>query len=67
MLPHQERVVKEQTELQEKLDKLYAFTVGDLFKTVPEVEQKLLNRQMQYMIEYNGILLERIELFKVLA
>lgn len=67
MQPHQQRVVTEQVELQEKLNKLYAFTVGDMFKPVPEAEQKLLNRQMQHMIEYNGVLLERIELFKAAA
>ena len=63
MQPHQERVVAEQNELGEKLNKLKAFIVNPIFKTLPEAEQKLLNRQYDAMLEYYNILGERITAF----
>lgn len=64
MQPHQERVVKEQAELQEKLNKLQTFLVGDLFKTLPTEEQERLQKQSQYMALYSDVLIERIKAFK---
>lgn len=64
MQAHQERVVVEQTELQDKVDKLYKFTVGDLFKGLDRAEQDRLSQQLQHMIDYNRVLLERITAFK---
>lgn len=67
MQAHQQRVVTEQADLQYKIDKLYAFTVGELFKTIDEAEQGRLNEQLQHMIQYNRVLLERLTAFKQAA
>lgn len=64
MQEHQNRVVTEQTELQDKIDKLYKFTLGDLYKGLDEAEQYRLSEQLQHMIQYNRVLLERITAFK---
>lgn len=64
MQAHQERVVSEQTELQDKIDKLYKFTLGDLYKGLDKAEQDRLSEQLQHMIQYNRVLLERITAFK---
>ncbi len=64
--PHQQRVVDEKTELDEKLNKLHAFIFGngnELFVGLPHAEQNRLARQLQVMGEYSKILSERIEAF----
>lgn len=63
MLPHQERVVAEKKELDAKLDSLKSFIEGDIFKTLPVDEQRRLNRQFDVMVEYSGILGQRIDAF----
>lgn len=67
MQPHQERVVAEQTDLQDKINKLYAFTTGEMFKTIDRAEQDRLSEQLQHMISYNRVLLERIHVFEKAA
>ena len=63
--PHQQRVVDEKAELDEKLGKLHDFIQKNpIFKTLPEDEQKRLQRQDLVMAEYSQILGERIEVFK---
>lgn len=64
MQAHQERVVTEQRELQDKIDKLYKFTVGNLFQSLDKEEQARLSEQLQHMISYNHVLLQRITAFK---
>jgi hypothetical protein len=60
----QERVVAEQRELGEKIDKLKAFIMeSPTFKTLPVAEQQRLNRQCDAMLEYFNILGERITAF----
>ena len=62
--PHQQRVVNEKTELDDKLGKLHDFIQENpIFKTLPEDEQKRLQRQDLVMAEYSQILSERIEAF----
>lgn len=62
--PHQQRVVDEKAELDEKLGKLHDFIQGNpIFKTLPEDEQKRLQRQDLVMAEYSQILSERIAAF----
>jgi hypothetical protein len=62
--PHQQRVVDEKAELNEKLGKLHDFIQDNpIFKTLPEDEQKRLQRQDLVMAEYSQILGERIEAF----
>lgn len=67
MPPHQERVITEQVELQDKIDKLYKFTTIDAFKSLDKAEQDRLSEQLQHMIDYNRVLLERITAFKEIA
>lgn len=63
MQPHQQRVVDEKTELDEKLEKLSAFFGNPIFTSLPDVEQNRLNRQKVVMKEYSDILGERIAAF----
>lgn len=62
--PHQERVVIEQKELAEKLEKLTAFTFTDTFAALPAPEQERLNRQHGIMEQYVNVLGERIAAFE---
>lgn len=62
-LPHQQRVVDEKSELDEKLSKLDAFLRTDTFKSLRNEEQILLDRQATAMRIYSGNLGERIKLF----
>jgi len=64
MEAYQVRVLAEQIELDEKLQKLEAFVnVAVIFGKLPEEEQERLKRQLSYMKEYNAVLRERIEAF----
>lgn len=63
MKPHQERVVTEKNELDEKRDKLIAFIGGQTYRTLDSVEQSRLNRQLEAMSLYSGVLKERIAAF----
>ena len=60
MLPHQERVVTEKKELDEKREKLTAFTFTDTFAALPPAEQERLNRKHSIMEQYSNVLGERI-------
>lgn len=62
-LPHQQRVVDEKNELDERLSKLDAFLHTDTFKRLRNEEQILLDRQATAMRIYSNILRERIDLF----
>lgn len=66
LLPHQERVVVEKQELDEKLDKLKAFIDNPNFSSIvnDEDEAKRLIRQHCAMVLYSAILQERIAAFK---
>jgi hypothetical protein len=64
MQPHQQRVVDEKKELDEKLDRLKAFIdTNPTFKTLHEDERGRLNRQFDVMAEYSSILSQRITAF----
>lgn len=64
MAPHQQRVIDERSELDDKRNKLYAFIDGSpVFKGLPSEEQARLRRQSDVMAEYSGILGERIAAF----
>ena len=60
---HQERVVTEKAELDEKIDKLDIFRSGSIFPTLPTEEQDRLNIQLSIMRQYSGILADRIAAF----
>ena len=63
LYPHQERVVKEKEELDEKLEKLLRFFMGDVYKKLDEAEQDRLSNQATAMKRYSDILGERIAAF----
>lgn len=59
----QERVVDEQSELFERLEKLVEFTCSEQFKSLPVDKQEQLVQQAHHMNAYNDILTARIEAF----
>ena len=65
MAPHQERVVTEKAELDEKLSKLTAFTTmqNATFASLPNAEKARLIEQREVMERYSTILGERIAAF----
>jgi hypothetical protein len=63
MLPHQQRVVDEKLELDEKLGKLSCFADSEMFAILSANEQTRLLRQYSYMTMYSKVLGERIAAF----
>ncbi len=64
MQPHQERAVAESNELRERLTKLTAFiSANDAFKTLDAIDQGLLRRQRDCMMDYLDVLGDRIARF----
>lgn len=63
MQPHQQRVVTEQTELNDKLTKLSEFIKGGTYKSLDPNEQQRLIAQADHMHNYNEVLKMRIEAF----
>lgn len=68
MAPHQERVVTEKRELDDKIAKLRAFTTMQnvTFAGLPYAEQERLIRQRGIMEQYSTVLAERITAFSLL-
>ena len=65
MSTFKERLIKEQVDLNEKVEKLKEFIEGNkVFITLPVEHQELLCEQFRYMSDYNLILLKRIELLE---
>lgn len=63
MEPHEERVVQEKSELDEKIGKLVPFLKTRIFAGLPEEEKDRLARQLGVMQQYSHILNERISAF----
>jgi len=63
MQAHQERVVNEKKELDEKREKLGTFIEGKIFQTLSPEERNRLERQAIAMTTYSTILGERIAAF----
>lgn len=63
MQPHQERVVAEKAELDDKIAKLEIFLDGKVFPNLPEDEQARLHDQFQFMTQYSDVLGARIRNF----
>ena len=61
--PHQERVVKEKEDLDDKITKLTAFVGGTIFASLPDDERSRLSIQLQHMNGYSEILRQRIAAF----
>lgn len=66
MLPHQERVVEEKKQLDERLEKLTAFNSDDnkLFLKLPSSERHRMRAQESLMTELSKVLGQRILFFK---
>ena len=63
LAPHQQRVVDEKRDLDEKREKLGNFKNTDLFASLPWQEQERLNTQAHIMTMYSAVLGERIAAF----
>jgi len=63
MLPHQQRVVDEATELKDKRDKLGAFFSTEIYNGLDEIDKGLLVAQHGAMVAYSNILDLRISRF----
>lgn len=63
MLPYQERAVAERSDLDSKIEKLRAFVQTPAFNSLAIEEQERMKRQFAVMLEYSGILRERINAF----
>jgi hypothetical protein len=64
MQPHQQRVIDEKKALDENIEKLSAFLTDDSKRVlVDDAEQDRMQRQLDCMIAYSGILGERIDAF----
>ena len=63
MRPHEERVIEEKRQLDDKIAKLSEFGKGEIFASLPAEEQGRLNRQHSIMETYSDILSERIASF----
>lgn len=61
--PHQQRVIDEKRELDEKREKLGVFKSAEFFATLPWQEQERLNTQAHIMTMYSAVLGERIAAF----
>lgn len=62
-LPHQQRVIAEKQELDDKISKLSAFLNSDSASKVNFDEVQLLNKQLICMIDYSIVLGKRIDLW----
>lgn len=63
MAPHQQRVVDEKKDLDEKRVKLQAFFNTDLFRVLDQGEKDRLSTQYSVMALYSEILGQRIAAF----
>jgi hypothetical protein len=65
MQPHEQRVVDERTELDDKLGKLIAFIdASPIFKGLDKIDQDLLIGQKYAMMQYSELLTKRIGRFE---
>lgn len=64
MQEHEQRVVDEHAELQDKAGKLDTFLNGNFYKTLPKEDQELLAQQSIHMQAYLHTLECRIARFK---
>lgn len=63
LLPHQQRMLEEQRELQEKTHKLTAFLASAASAQLPLVETRLMHEQLHHMLQYSKVLQQRIRLW----
>lgn len=60
---HQKRVIREQEELTNKINKLKDFICSFSFHAISAIDRELLIKQLKAMRSYNRILITRIERF----
>ena len=63
LLPYQQRILDEETELNKKLVSLVMFRQTNNYAILPETEKQLLTQQCVLMAEYSAILKARISNF----
>lgn len=63
MEEYQQRVVDEKNELDERLEKLVAFSNSDFFAGLPAAEQERMNTQRHLMCGLSAVLGARIAAF----
>lgn len=61
--PHQQRVVIEKAELDDKLSKLNSFFMTSIYDNLNADEKARLQRQAEHMRAYSDVLYERIAAF----
>lgn len=62
MSTFKDRLVEEHSSLYEKIEKLSIFIKENkIFNDLSDKQQKLLKRQLEVMLEYHQILIERIK------
>lgn len=64
MSTFKERLVDEKTQLDEKIEKLEAFSLSENFQKIEAVQMSLLNAQLFAMKTYSQILVERLAWLK---
>lgn len=63
--PHEQRVVDEKAQLDERLGKLFAFFQTEKFAGLSEAERSRLRNQARFMDGYAAVLEERISAFSI--
>jgi hypothetical protein len=63
MKNHEDRVIAEKAELEERMNKLVNFMMTDTYASLPAVDQGLLMVQVRSMKMYSECLSDRIERF----
>ncbi len=63
--PHEQRVVDEKAQLDERLGKLFAFFQTEKFTGLSEAERSRLRNQARFMDGYAAVLEERIAAFSI--
>lgn len=63
ILPHQQRVIDEKTELDDKISRLKPFFTSAIFAGLPQPERERMCRQLPLMEQYSEVLGERIAAF----
>ena len=64
MRDFEERIVSELDDLEQKRSALSAFMYGDVYSTLPDLDQYMLTVQFQAMSVYATVLSDRIKRFK---
>ena len=65
LLPYQQRVIEEKSELDDKLEKLQAFLESAGFEdNLDLLNRQLLLQQFAFMLNYSAVLSRRIETFQ---